>query len=65
MRASGPPTTLEDFEDDFDFRGPVIGIGQEFSETYLMERLIGMDDNREDWNIHGDYSDNHQHESVS
>ena len=61
MRGSGPPPTLQDFEDDVDFRGPVMGDGQEFSETYLLERLIGMDDGLEDPDIHsshGVYCDN-------
>ena len=54
MRASGPPPTLQDFEDDFDFRGPVMDAGQEFSETYMMERLIGMEDNPKDSHTHED-----------
>ena len=52
MRASGPPPTLQDFEDNFDFLGPVMGVGQDFSETYMEERLIGIDYNRENWGIH-------------
>lgn len=51
MRASGPPPTLQDFEDDFDFRGPVMDGGQEISEIYMVERLIGMDDGSEDRGI--------------
>ena len=52
MRSSGPPPTLQDFEDDFDFRGPVMDGGQEFWEIYIVERLIGMDDGSEDCDIH-------------
>jgi len=52
MRASGPPPILQDFEDDFDFRGSVMDGGQEFSEIYIVERLIGMDDGSEDCDIH-------------
>jgi hypothetical protein len=54
MRGSSPPPTLQDFEDDFDFRGPVMGAGQEFSETYMAERLVRLDMYPEDCGVDND-----------
>ena len=45
MRASGPPSSLEDFDDDFEFTCPASGEGKEGFEALMRDRLIGYETN--------------------
>jgi hypothetical protein len=40
MRASGPPASLEGFDDDFEFTCPASGEGKEVFEALMRDRLI-------------------------
>lgn len=44
MRASGPPPSLEDFDDAFELTMPVGGEGKEAFESLMQQRLMGYED---------------------
>lgn len=44
MRASGPPPSLEDFDDAFELTMPVGGEGKEVFESLMQQRLMGYED---------------------